>query len=67
MFHKPGAVTQFAEEMVGRSPAFQYVLNQIRVIAKTDSVTLIQGETGTGKEVIARAIHNQSCAARVHW
>ncbi len=60
MFHKSGAVTQFAEEMVGRSPAFQYVLNQIRIIAKTDSVTLIQGETGTGKEVIARAIHNQS-------
>jgi len=60
MFNKASAVTQFAEEMVGRSPAFQYVLNQIRVIAKTDSVTLIQGETGTGKEVIARAIHNQS-------
>ena len=60
MFHKSGAVTQLAEEMVGRSPAFQYVLNQIRIIAKTDSVTLIQGETGTGKEVIARAIHNQS-------
>ena len=60
MFNKAGAVTQFAEEMVGRSPAFQYVLNQIRIIAKTDSVTLIQGETGTGKEVIARAIHNQS-------
>jgi transcriptional regulator with GAF, ATPase, and Fis domain len=36
VFHKPGGVTQFAEEMVGRSPAFQYVLNQIRIIAKTD-------------------------------
>ena len=60
MFSKPGAVTQFENEIVGRSPAFQYVLNQIRIIAKTDSVTLIQGETGTGKEVIARAIHNQS-------
>src|SRR5580700_3489206 len=60
MFNKASAVTQFAEEMVGHSPAFQYVLNQIRIVAKTDSVTLIQGETGTGKEVIARAIHNQS-------
>src|SRR5580658_8688482 len=60
MFNKPGAASQFAEEMVGHSPAFQYVLNQIRIIAKTDSVTLIQGETGTGKEVIAPAIHNQS-------
>jgi formate hydrogenlyase transcriptional activator len=48
------------EDIVGRSPAFQQVLNMIRVIAKSDSVTLIQGETGTGKEVIARAIHNQS-------
>jgi formate hydrogenlyase transcriptional activator len=64
VFNKPGAVTQFAEEMVGRSPAFQQVLNQIGVIAKSDSVTLIQGETGTGKEVIARAIHNQSLRSR---
>ena len=61
---KPGAVTLFEEEIVGHSPALQYVLNQIRIIAKTDAVTLIQGETGTGKEVIARAIHNQS--ARSH-
>ena len=51
-------------EIVGRSPAFQYVLNQVRIIAKTDSLTLIQGETGTGKEVIARAIHNQSSRRR---
>jgi formate hydrogenlyase transcriptional activator len=60
MFNKPSAVTQFAEEMVGRSPAFQQVLAVVRMIAKSDSVTLIQGETGTGKEVIASAIHNQS-------
>jgi formate hydrogenlyase transcriptional activator len=60
MFNKLTAVTQFEEETVGHSPAFQNVLNQVRIIAKTDSVTLIQGETGTGKEVIARAIHNQS-------
>lgn len=46
--------------MVGLSPAFQQVLDVVDVIAKSDSVTLIQGETGTGKEVIARAIHNQS-------
>ena len=48
------------EEIVGNSPAFLNVLNQVRIIAKSDSVTLIQGETGTGKEVIARAIHNHS-------
>jgi len=46
--------------MVGHSPAFVNVLNQVGIIAKSDSTTLIQGETGTGKEVIARAIHNQS-------
>ena len=48
------------EEIVGLSPAFQQVLALVRMIAKSDSVTLIQGETGTGKEVIASAIHNQS-------
>jgi formate hydrogenlyase transcriptional activator len=46
--------------MIGVSPAFQQVLELVRMIAKSDSVTLIQGETGTGKEVIANAIHNQS-------
>ena len=48
------------DEIVGRSLAFQQVLNLVRMVANTDSVTLIQGETGTGKELIARAIHQQS-------
>lgn len=48
------------DDIVGHSPAFVNVINQIRIIAKTDSVTLVQGETGTGKEVIAEAIHRQS-------
>src|ERR1700709_1789730 len=48
------------EEIVGHSSAMQHILSQVRMIAKSDSVTLIQGETGTGKEVIARAIHKQS-------
>jgi formate hydrogenlyase transcriptional activator len=48
------------QEIVGRSSAFQHVLNLVGAIAKSDSVTLIQGETGTGKEVIAQAIHQQS-------
>ena len=64
MYSKLAMTTEFKEEIVGRSPRFQYVLNQVRIIAKTDSVTLIQGETGTGKEVIARAIHNQSSRSR---
>src|SRR5580698_10363341 len=48
------------EGIVGDSLAIQHVLNQVRIVAKTDSIILIQGETGTGKEVIARAVHNQS-------
>lgn len=51
-------------DMVGHSPAFVNVLNQVAIIAKSDSMTLIQGETGTGKEVIARAVHNQSLRNR---
>ena len=58
------AANQSEEEIVGHSPVFETVLNQVRIVAKTDSVTLIQGETGTGKEVIARAIHNQSLRCR---
>jgi len=53
-----GTVTD--EEIIGLSPRFQQVLALVRMIAKSDSVTLIQGETGTGKEVIASVIHNQS-------
>src|SRR3984957_6634429 len=48
------------EEIVGNSPVLERVFKQIRHVAPTDSVVLIQGETGTGKELIARAIHNQS-------
>jgi formate hydrogenlyase transcriptional activator len=48
------------EEIVGRSPALQRLLRQVEVVAPTDSGVLIQGETGTGKELIAQAIHNRS-------
>jgi formate hydrogenlyase transcriptional activator len=53
-------VTPMNQDIVGHSPSFQQVLNLVGTIAKSDSVTLIQGETGTGKEVIAQAIHQQS-------
>lgn len=53
-------VIQADEQIVGHSPALRNVLDQVRIIAKADSVTLIQGETGTGKEVIARSIHERS-------
>ena len=56
----PAAAPQSEDEIIGRSPAFSHILNQVRIIAKSDAVTMIQGETGTGKEVIAKAIHNQS-------
>jgi formate hydrogenlyase transcriptional activator len=46
--------------MVGESPAFQAVLKTIQVVASTDATVLVQGETGTGKELVARAIHDLS-------
>jgi len=48
------------EDIVGRSPALQQVLQQVMIVAPTDSTVLLHGETGTGKELIARAIHNLS-------
>jgi len=48
------------EEIVGNSPAIKHVLQQIEIVARTDSTVMILGETGTGKELIARAIHNLS-------
>jgi formate hydrogenlyase transcriptional activator len=48
------------EGIVGQSVALRRVLRQVEVVAPTDSGVLVQGETGTGKELIARAIHNLS-------
>jgi formate hydrogenlyase transcriptional activator len=48
------------EQIIGRSPALEKALDQVRRVAPTDSTVLIQGETGTGKELIARAIHDGS-------
>jgi formate hydrogenlyase transcriptional activator len=48
------------EEIVGQSPALVDVLEKVNRVAKTDATVLIAGETGTGKELIARAIHSTS-------
>jgi len=48
------------EEIVGESPALQAVLAHVVKVAPTDSTVLVTGETGTGKELIARAIHKRS-------
>ncbi|MGE3979334.1 MAG: sigma 54-interacting transcriptional regulator, partial [Nitrospira sp.] len=48
------------EEIIGDSDALKQVLKQVEIVAPTDSTVLIQGETGTGKELIARAVHRLS-------
>src|SRR6267143_3864084 len=48
------------EEIVGHSPAIQQVLSRVARVAPTDTTVLVLGETGTGKELIARAIHRRS-------
>jgi len=51
---------EYFDEIIGESPELVQVLEQVRTVAETDSTVLILGETGTGKELIARAIHNSS-------
>ena len=48
------------EDLVGKSPALRKVLEQIEIVAPTGSTVLLRGETGTGKELIARAVHSLS-------
>jgi PAS domain S-box-containing protein len=48
------------EEIIGQSPALTAVLDNVRRVAATDASVLISGETGTGKELIARAVHSAS-------
>jgi formate hydrogenlyase transcriptional activator len=48
------------EQLIGKSRTLDVVLDQVERVAPTDSTVLIQGETGTGKELIARAVHNVS-------
>ncbi len=57
--HKPTAPPE-RPDLVGCSPPFRSLLNHVALVAPTDSTVLIVGETGTGKELVARAIHAQS-------
>jgi transcriptional regulator with GAF, ATPase, and Fis domain len=57
---EPAEVTHQFEEIVGTSAALKRVMGQVEVVAPTDATVLILGETGTGKELIARAIHRMS-------
>jgi transcriptional regulator with GAF, ATPase, and Fis domain len=64
-FERTGCAEQVShqrrfEQIIGESPALESVLKQVTRVAPTGSTVLIQGETGTGKELIARAIHNIS-------
>ncbi len=47
-------------EIIGKSNAILYVLGRIKQVAETDAIVLVQGETGTGKELVSRAIHQTS-------
>jgi transcriptional regulator with GAF, ATPase, and Fis domain len=64
-FERVGCAEQIShqrrfEQIIGESPALEAVLKQVTRVAPTGSTVLIQGETGTGKELLARAIHNIS-------
>jgi len=57
---QPSTVTH---QLVGQSQSMQQLFQQLSVVAKAQGPVLIQGETGTGKELLAKALHQQSCRA----
>ncbi len=64
LFSPPDMSEYCFEGIIGQSPAIKKVLEQVAIVAPTDSTVLLHGETGTGKELIANAIHNLSCRRR---
>jgi formate hydrogenlyase transcriptional activator len=59
-FSEPDRDQRRFEQIIGVSAALEAVFEQVECVAPTDSTVLVQGETGTGKELVARAIHNIS-------
>jgi len=57
---KEGQLENGFDQIIGNSSALEFVLAQVERVASTDSTVLILGETGTGKELLARAVHNIS-------
>jgi DNA-binding NtrC family response regulator len=57
-------VSQGAAHMIGQSEGFRRLIRDIEVVAPTDAAVLIEGETGTGKELIARAVHERSARSK---
>src|SRR5689334_14215111 len=53
-----------ARPIIGHSPSLRHVLKQVEIVAPTDATVLVLGETGTGKELVARAIHDASGRSR---
>src|ERR1700722_9432019 len=60
LIHWPEANSVIGGKLIGSSMSLRRVWNAIQMVAPTDSSVLIQGETGTGKELVARAIHDES-------
>src|SRR5499427_8296802 len=60
-------MTMAISDLIGNSTRFNALLDDVSMVAPVDSAVLIQGETGTGKEVIARAIHEASPRRRNHF
>jgi transcriptional regulator with GAF, ATPase, and Fis domain len=55
------------EGIVGQSAALRHVIDLVETVASSDSTVLLLGETGTGKELIAKAIHHAVAVASERW
>ncbi len=63
----PPIAVQPDNEIIGANQGLRHVMDAVRMVAPTDASVILQGETGTGKEVIARAIHEQSRRSRAPY